>query len=58
MTKQGWFLRLTYAGVLLALPLAAQTVRVIQTNSAGDNVHLIDPVTNKIVGEISGIDTL
>jgi hypothetical protein len=24
-----------------------------QTNSAGDNVHLIDPVTNKVVGEIN-----
>jgi YVTN family beta-propeller protein len=31
-------------------------VRIIQTNSAGDNVHLIDPVTNKIVGEIRGIE--
>ena len=30
--------------------------RIIQTNSAGDNVHIIDPATNKIVGEISGIE--
>src|SRR5262249_42513122 len=27
-------------------------VRIIQTNSAGDNVDIIDPATNKIVGEI------
>jgi YVTN family beta-propeller protein len=40
----------------LALPLAAGTVRIIQTNSAGDNVHIIDPATNKIVGVIEGIE--
>src|ERR1700726_2582099 len=43
-------------GLLLALPLAAGTVRIIQTNSAGDNVSIIDPVTNKVVGEIRGIE--
>jgi len=43
-------------GLLLALPLAAGTVRIIQTNSAGDNVSIIDPVTNKVVGEIHGIE--
>jgi YVTN family beta-propeller protein len=31
-------------------------LRVIQTNSAGDNVHIIDPATNKVVGVISGIE--
>jgi YVTN family beta-propeller protein len=31
-------------------------VRIIQTNSAGDNVHIIDPATNKVVGEIKGIE--
>ena len=30
--------------------------RIIQTNSAGDNVHIIDPATNKVVGEIVGIE--
>src|SRR6476619_5807615 len=30
--------------------------RIIQTNSAGDNVHLIDPATNKVVGIIRGIE--
>ena len=43
-------------GVLLALPLAAATVRIIQTNSAGDNIHIIDPATNKVVGIIEGIE--
>jgi len=31
-------------------------VRIIQTNSAGDNVHVIDPVTNTVVGQITGIE--
>ena len=45
-----------YLGVLLTLPLAASTVRIIQTNSAGDNVSIIDPATNKVVGVINGIE--
>ena len=50
-------MRLT-AVLLLALPLSLQaaTVRIIQTNSAGDNVTLINPATNKVVGEITGIE--
>jgi YVTN family beta-propeller protein len=31
-------------------------VRIIQTNSAGDNVHIIDPATNTVVGQITGIE--
>ena len=46
-----WFLAL-----LLLLPLAASNVRIIQTNSAGDNVSIIDPATNKVVGVIKGIE--
>jgi YVTN family beta-propeller protein len=43
--------------VLFATSLSAQhKVRIIQTNSAGDNVSLIDPATNKVVGEITGIE--
>jgi YVTN family beta-propeller protein len=30
--------------------------RIIQTNSAGDNVHVIDPATNTVVGIIRGIE--
>jgi YVTN family beta-propeller protein len=50
------------AGILLCTasvsPLAAADVnqRIIQTNSAGDNIHIIDPATNKVVGEIKGIE--
>jgi YVTN family beta-propeller protein len=43
-------------GILLALPLAAGTVRIIQTNSAGDCVNIIDPATNRVVGTIEGIE--
>src|SRR5436853_1612068 len=35
---------------------AAKRVVLVQTNSAGDNVHIIDPATNKVVGVISGIE--
>jgi YVTN family beta-propeller protein len=31
-------------------------LRIIQTNSAGDNIHIIDVATNKVVGEIKGIE--
>ena len=47
------------AAAVLLLPLAAaaqSTVRIVQTNSAGDNVHIIDPATNEVVGEITGIE--
>src|SRR5262245_2262252 len=38
------------------LPSVQTKPRIIQTNSAGDNVHIIDPATNKVVGEITGIE--
>src|SRR5580765_1935355 len=41
---------------LATLSLHAATVRIVQTNAAGDSVMLIDPVTNKVVGEIAGIE--
>ncbi len=43
--------------VLLSLPLMAQNqVRILQSNAAGDRVHIIDPATNTVVGEIQGIE--
>src|SRR3984957_5079306 len=49
------------AGILLCTasvsPSAAQQkLRIVQTNSAGDNIHIIDAATNKVVGEIKGIE--
>jgi YVTN family beta-propeller protein len=31
-------------------------LRIIQTNMAGDNLHIIDPATNRVVGEVTGIE--
>src|ERR1051325_11565789 len=42
--------------VLAVAPVRAASVRIVQTNAAGDSVMLIDPVTNKVVGEIAGIE--
>src|SRR5438874_13649787 len=47
---------LALALVAASTALHAATVRIIQTNSAGDSVMLIDPDTNKVVGEIPGIE--
>jgi YVTN family beta-propeller protein len=51
---------LTVAAIVLLCALspraAEKKVRIIQTNSAGDNVHIIDPVTNTVVGVIEGIE--
>src|SRR6202161_3359988 len=51
---------LQYAIPVLALALAprpapASTVRIAATNSAGDSIHVIDPVTNKVVQEIKDV---
>ena len=35
--------------------MAAQ-LRIIQTNFAGDSIHIIDPATNKVVNEIKGFE--
>src|SRR5262249_51891508 len=45
------------AALLLAAQTAgAQNARVYVTNSAGDNIHVIDPATNKVVQVIDGIE--
>ena len=40
----------------LAMASSSGEVRVLQTNAAGDNVHVIDPATNKVVGLIENIE--
>jgi YVTN family beta-propeller protein len=49
---------LLIGSVLVARPVTAATgkVRIIQTNSAGDSVTIIDPTTNTVVGEIKDIE--
>ena len=57
-SKQATGRCLVLAGIVLCtIGLSAQKkVRILQTNSAGDNVHIIDPATNTVVGEITGIE--
>jgi YVTN family beta-propeller protein len=43
-------------GLLVAAASLSAAVRVLQTNSAGDNVHVIDPATNQVVGTIEDIE--
>ncbi len=42
--------------LVCALPLAAASVRIYQTNSAGDAVDVIDPATNKVVMQIKDVE--
>ncbi|MEO8680917.1 MAG: beta-propeller fold lactonase family protein [Vicinamibacterales bacterium] len=43
-------------GEKLVPATASRVARIVQTNAAGDNVHLIDPATNKVVGVINDIE--
>ena len=49
-----YVLALVTFGAVLILPLAAQSGKayIVQTNSAGDSVTLIDPTTDKVAAEI------
>jgi YVTN family beta-propeller protein len=42
--------------VLAPIPAWASMARIYVTNSAGDSIHVIDPVTNKVVQQIKGIE--
>jgi YVTN family beta-propeller protein len=44
------------AGCACLLGGTPNQVRILQTNSAGDSVDVIDPVTNRIVGQIEGVE--
>jgi YVTN family beta-propeller protein len=41
----------------LAAPVSATTSLIYVTNSAGDNIHVIDAATNKVVQVIKGIES-
>ncbi len=43
---------------LTALPVSAETVLVYATNAAGDNLHVINPATNKVVQVIKGVEAV
>jgi YVTN family beta-propeller protein len=50
------------AGIVLgavsfsSLAAPQSKLRIIQTNFAGDSIHIIDPATNKVVDEIKGLE--
>src|SRR6266446_9875729 len=46
--------------LLLTLPLTAaqDQIRILQSNAAGDRIHILDPATNKVVGEIKGVEAV
>jgi YVTN family beta-propeller protein len=48
--------RIVFGLLAAALLLPAQSSRVLQTNSAGDNIHVIDPASNRVVGTIEEIE--
>ena len=54
MIRQFRRILLVASAVFVASNATAQ-VRIVQTNSGGDNIHLIDPSTHAIVGEITGV---
>ena len=49
-------IRLVCALLIVFVSAGMGQVRIVQTNAAGDNIHLIDPNTNKVVAEIKGIE--
>jgi YVTN family beta-propeller protein len=63
MKNTQWFHRglAVLAGAVLCTvsfsAMAAQ-LRIIQTNFAGDTIHIIDPTTNKVVAKIDGVEAI
>ncbi len=43
-------------GEKLAPRAASAVVRVLQSNAAGDDIHVVDPATNEVVGKIEDIE--
>lgn len=46
----------TLAAWVLGRTLQGKVVRVLQSNSAGDNIHVIDPATNEVVATIDDVE--
>src|ERR1700674_4363172 len=56
-TVSSSFLAAQEANTAFSAPIkASPKLRLVQTNFAGDFVSIIDPATNKVVGEIPGIE--
>ncbi len=57
LTTAKRFLFLSGLWILLATPLAAETVRIYVTNRGGTTIDVIDPATNKVVQTIGNIES-
>jgi YVTN family beta-propeller protein len=62
-TMKNWFRTglAVAAGIALcsvSFSAMAAQLRIIQTNFAGDSIHIIDPTTNKVVGKIEGVEAI
>src|SRR6202047_330002 len=57
LTTAKRFLFLSAVWILLATPLAAETVRIYVTNRGGTTIDVIDPATNKVVQTIGNIES-
>ena len=51
-------LALLAAGTASPAEANEDDLHIVQTNAASDNVHLIDPATNEIVAEITGVEVI
>jgi DNA-binding beta-propeller fold protein YncE len=52
------FLLSAFCATIVAAPATAQTdqvARIIQTNSAGTNAHIIDPETHEVLAVVEGV---
>jgi YVTN family beta-propeller protein len=54
--RRGFALAAGIVACACLLKAAPNKVRILQTNSAGDTVDIIDPITNKVVGQIEGVE--
>jgi YVTN family beta-propeller protein len=55
MTNASKLRFLVLAAALVASSALAETVRIVQTNSRDETIHLIDPVEQTVVATISGV---
>src|SRR6516225_4447708 len=56
MQTKSFIVPIAFFAASLSLEARSDHVRIVQTNSAGDSVMLIDPATNSVVGEIRDIE--
>jgi len=56
MQTKSFIVPIAFLAASLSLEARSDHVRIVQTNSAGDSVMLIDPATNSVVGEIRDIE--